>query len=71
MLSQAAEAAAAAGADPASEAAQRESILRGVAPSFPSTYYVALVTTEGPTNALAGVEVAGGARRKMLLRLDQ
>ena len=38
-----------------------DAFLRGAPLVTPSTWYVALVTTEGATNALAGVEVQGGA----------
>jgi len=35
--------------------------LRGVPLVMPPVFYVALVTTEGVTNAMAGVEIVGGA----------
>lgn len=38
-----------------------DALLRGATLTMPSLYYVALVTTEAPTNALAGQEVVGGA----------
>lgn len=38
-----------------------DALMRGQPILAPSIYYVALVTTEGPTNSLAGQEVLGGA----------
>jgi hypothetical protein len=38
-----------------------DALFRGAPLAVPGTYYVALVTTMGATNSLAGVEVAGGA----------
>lgn len=38
-----------------------DAFLRATPLVTPTTWYVALVTTEGATNALAGVEVQGGA----------
>lgn len=38
-----------------------DSLMRGVPLSTPPTWFVALVTTEGSSNFLAGVEVSGGS----------
>jgi hypothetical protein len=38
-----------------------DSLMRGVQLVTPPIWYVALVTTAGPTNAIAGLEVQGGS----------
>lgn len=38
-----------------------DALMRGVALVTPPIWYVALVTTTGPSNAIAGIEVQGGS----------
>lgn len=45
-----------------------DALWRGQALAPPATFFVALVTTAGPTNALAGTEVAGGAYTRAPVR---
>jgi hypothetical protein len=42
-----------------------DALMRGQPLIMPSVYYLALVTTAGPTNALGGVEVTGGAYQRV------
>jgi hypothetical protein len=45
-----------------------DALWRGQALPAPATLYVALVTTAGPTNALAGIEVVGGAYARVAIK---
>lgn len=47
-----------------------DALLRGQQLVTPRVWYVALVTTEGATNALAGVEVSGGAYKRVAINAD-
>jgi hypothetical protein len=47
-----------------------DALLRGAALALPGVYYVALVTTTGATNALAGQEVSGGAYARAAVALS-